>query len=171
MKVVVFGLTGFGNIAIQALLDNNIKPEAIITRREKNKYPYFKCEDISSLAKKNKIKVFYDKKFYKKKVDFCLVATYHKKINIKKSNFNKGFNIHPSLLPKFKGKDPINDFIRSKTKLTGVTIHNLTKNFDEGKIYKQYKIKIKKTKKEISKSMRIYFYKSTEYIIKNLTSR
>ena len=172
MRVLLFALTGFGTIALEALLDKKIKPIAIVTRREKNKYPYFKCKNISLLATDNKIRVHYDKTFVKKKVDLCLVATYHKKINIKKSNYKKAFNIHPSLLPAFKGKDPIKDAINSRAKYTGVTIHKLTKKFDEGKIYKQYKVKIDRRdlKSDVTKKMRNHYYKAVKYILRNLKS-
>ncbi|MFA7659506.1 MAG: formyltransferase family protein [Candidatus Gastranaerophilaceae bacterium] len=52
----------------------------------------------------------------------------------------KVINIHPSLLPSFKGKDAINKAFLSGVKLSGVTIHWAEKSVDEGKIIAQYPV-------------------------------
>ena len=41
-------------------------------------------------------------------------------------------NIHPSLLPKFKGKDAIKRAFEAKEKKTGVTVHFVNRNVDSG---------------------------------------
>jgi len=51
-----------------------------------------------------------------------------------------GINIHPSLLPRWRGADPIPWTILSGDAQTGVSIVTLSKNFDEGKIIAQKKI-------------------------------
>ena len=68
-----------------------------------------------------------------------LFITYHLLINVKESNFKSAYNIHPSLLPKFKGKDPIAEVINEKQKFTGVSVHELTDKFDDGKVIYQKK--------------------------------
>jgi folate-dependent phosphoribosylglycinamide formyltransferase PurN len=62
-------------------------------------------------------------------------------------NFIKKFdgkiiNIHPSLLPKYKGLNTHVRAIRNNEKFTGCTVHYVTAKLDSGKIIMQKKIKI-----------------------------
>ena len=45
----------------------------------------------------------------------------------------KIINIHPSLLPKYKGLDTFNRVLKSKEKLTGCTVHFVDEKLDNGK--------------------------------------
>ena len=59
--------------------------------------------------------------------------------------FNKPIlNIHPSLLPKYKGLNTHFRAIRNKDKYSGSTVHLVTEKLDSGKIILQKKIKISK---------------------------
>ena len=60
---------------------------------------------------------------------------------IKKFN-NKIINIHPSLLPKYKGLNTHSRAIDNKDKFTGCTVHYVTEKLDSGIIILQKKIKI-----------------------------
>ena len=51
-------------------------------------------------------------------------------------------NIHPSLLPKYKGINAIKQAIEDNAKYTGVTIHYVDVEMDSGCIIKQERIKI-----------------------------
>jgi len=67
--------------------------------------------------------------------------------NILEKFSNKIINIHPSLLPKFGGKGMYgmnvhNKVIENFEKESGITIHFVNKNYDEGKIIFQKKIAI-----------------------------
>lgn len=53
-------------------------------------------------------------------------------------------NIHPSLLPNWKGVDPVVSAIANNDHNFGVTVHQLTKGVDQGGIYKQKKLSAKK---------------------------
>ena len=46
----------------------------------------------------------------------------------------KIINIHPSLLPKFKGLDTFNRVLKAKEKFTGCTVHFVDEKLDNGKI-------------------------------------
>ena len=53
-------------------------------------------------------------------------------------------NIHPSLLPKYKGINTHIKAIQNKDKITGCTVHFVTAKLDSGKIILQKKVKISK---------------------------
>ena len=62
-------------------------------------------------------------------------------------NFIKHFkgiilNIHPSLLPKYKGLDTHKRALENKEKFSGCTVHFVNSKLDSGKIILQKKIKI-----------------------------
>jgi phosphoribosylglycinamide formyltransferase-1 len=52
-------------------------------------------------------------------------------------------NIHPSLLPAFKGKDAIKNAFNCGVKITGVTIHFVVSEVDSGPIIMQKALSIK----------------------------
>ena len=75
-------------------------------------------------------------------------------------NFIKNFkgkilNIHPSLLPKYKGLNTHNRAIINKEKFSGCTVHLVNSRLDSGKIILQKKVKIKKkdTSKRLAKKI------------------
>ena len=51
-------------------------------------------------------------------------------------------NIHPSLLPKYKGLNTHNRAIKNKDKFSGCTVHYVTEKLDSGIVILQKKIKI-----------------------------
>ena len=70
-------------------------------------------------------------------------------MKILSKNFIKKFkykilNIHPSLLPKYKGLSTHKRAIENKEKYSGCTVHYVTSKFDSGKIISQKKVKINK---------------------------
>jgi len=75
------------------------------------------------------------------KPDLLISACYGVKIPqqiIGKAKF-KGLNIHPSLLPRWRGADPVPWTILSGDQQTGVTVVTMTEQFDRGKIISQQK--------------------------------
>ena len=80
------------------------------------------------------------------------------------NNFNgKILNIHPSLLPKFKGLNTHERAIRNKEKYSGCTVHFVNSKLDSGKIILQDKVRINKnetpktlTKKILVKEHKLY---------------
>jgi len=78
------------------------------------------------------------------KIKFICLAGFMK---ILSKDFIKQFdgkiiNIHPSLLPKYKGLNTHSRVINSKDKFAGCTVHYVTARLDSGKIILQKKIKI-----------------------------
>ena len=81
------------------------------------------------------------------KINFICLAGFMK---ILSENFIKKFkgkiiNIHPSLLPKYKGLNTHKEVLKNKEKFTGCTVHYVNSKLDSGKIILQRKVKIKKT--------------------------
>jgi phosphoribosylglycinamide formyltransferase-1 len=80
----------------------------------------------------------------KEKIKFICLAGFMK---ILSRNFIKEFNgkiinIHPSLLPKYKGLHTHQKAIINKDKFAGCTVHYVTPKLDSGKIIMQKKVKI-----------------------------
>ena len=91
----------------------------------------------------------------KKKIKLICLAGFMK---ILSSNFIKKFrgkiiNIHPSLLPKYKGLNTHIRVLRNREKYSGCTVHFVNSKLDSGKIILQKKVKIRKndTAKKLSK--------------------
>jgi phosphoribosylglycinamide formyltransferase-1 len=73
----------------------------------------------------------------------------------------KILNIHPSLLPKYKGLNTHERAIRNKDKYSGCTVHFVNSRLDSGEIIKQKKVRIKKldTPKTLAKRILIQEHK------------
>ena len=110
------------------------------------------------------------------KIDLVCLAGYMK---ILSRNFIKKFkgkilNIHPSLLPKYKGINTHQRVLDNNEKFSGCTIHYVNSKLDSGKIILQKKVKIfkddniKKLSKRILKQEHLLYPKALKKI---LTSR
>ena len=80
----------------------------------------------------------------KKNIKFICLAGFMK---ILSKNFIKKFqgkiiNIHPSLLPKYKGLNTHTKAIKNKDKFSGCSVHYVTAKLDSGKIILKKKVKI-----------------------------
>lgn len=76
-------------------------------------------------------------------------------------------NIHPSLLPKYRGPAPIEAAILNGDETTGISIMQLTAGMDEGPIFAQttYPLTGKETKPDLNKALS---QKGAEYLLENL---
>ena len=80
-------------------------------------------------------------------VDILCLAGFMK---ILSGNFIKKFskpilNIHPSILPKYKGLNTHERAIKNKDKFAGASIHKVTEKLDSGKVILQKKVRILKS--------------------------
>ena len=80
------------------------------------------------------------------KVELIVMAGWMK---IASENFVNTFkdriiNIHPSLLPSFKGKNPIEDALKNNSLITGCSVHFVDKEVDNGKLIIQAALSINK---------------------------
>ena len=93
----------------------------------------------------------------KEKIDFICLAGFMKILSkdfIKKFH-GKIVNIHPSLLPKYKGLNTHQRAITNKDKFTGCTVHYVSAKIDSGKIIIQKKIKITAKDNSISLTKKV----------------
>ena len=111
----------------------------------------------------------------KNKVDILCLAGF---MRILSPTFIKKFskpilNIHPSLLPKYKGLNTHYKAIKNKDKFSGASVHIVNEKLDSGKVILQKKIKIikKDTPKSLEKKiLKIEHQIYKKAIIKFLTS-
>ena len=99
----------------------------------------------------------------KNNIDLICLAGFMK---ILSKSFIKNFrgkilNIHPSLLPKYKGLNTHEKAIKNKDKYSGCTVHFVNSKLDSGKIINQKKVRIKKfdTPKSLAKKILIQEHK------------
>ena len=84
----------------------------------------------------------------------------------------KILNIHPSLLPKYKGLNTHEKAIKNKDKYSGCTVHFVNSKLDSGKIINQKKVRIIKfdTPKTLAKKVLIEEHKLYPVAIMNIFS-
>lgn len=101
----------------------------------------------------------------KKKIRFICLAGFMKILSKKfiKKFSGKIVNIHPSLLPKYKGLNTHQKALKNNDKYSGCTVHYVTDKVDSGKIILQKKVKIKRkdslntlTKKVLLEEHKLY---------------
>ena len=91
-----------------------------------------------------------------------------------KSFKGKIINIHPSLLPKYKGLNTHSRAIKNKEKFAGASVHKVNQKLDSGKIILQKKVKILKKdnvrslKKKVLKIEHEIYPKAIEKFLTNL---
>ena len=93
----------------------------------------------------------------KEKIQFICLAGFMKILSkefIKKFN-KKIVNIHPSLLPKYKGLNTHSRAIKNKDKYAGCTVHYVSEKLDSGRIIINKKVKITARDNPVSLSKKI----------------
>lgn len=116
-------------------------------------------------------------RFLLAKADFIVLAGFLWKmpINIIDAFQNRIINIHPALLPKFGGKGMYGMNVHKAVKEhnekeTGITIHYVNENYDEGTTIFQAKAEISPndTPEQIANKVHLLEYKYFPKIIKNI---
>ena len=126
-------------ISINLVISNVHKAKGLKYADQINiKKKIFNFNDIKDTEKKILILL------KKEKINFICLAGFMK---ILSKNFIQKFdgkiiNIHPSLLPKYKGLNTHHRAIANKDKFAGCTVHYVTEKLDSGQIIMQKKIKV-----------------------------
>ena len=138
-SLINFSKTKKSPISIDLIISNTSKAAGLkYASQFKIKKKIFNFEK-NEVAEKN-ILLF----LKKQKINFVCLAGFMKILSnyfIKKFK-GKIINIHPSLLPKYKGLHTHERAIKNKEKFTGCTVHYVTAKLDSGKIIMQAKVKI-----------------------------
>ena len=144
-------------IIISMIISNNAKSKGLnYGKMYKIKKKVF---DFKNTLSENKV----ISELEKNKINLICLAGFMK---ILSKNFIKNFNgkiinIHPSLLPKYKGLNTHEKAIKNKDKYSGCTVHFVSSRLDSGKIINQKKVRIIKseTPKTLAKKILIQEHK------------
>ena len=139
-NLIKFSKTKISPILIKLIISNSKKAKGLKYSTQYNIEK--KIVNFNNNFAENKILNYINKK----NIKFICLAGFMK---ILSKNFIKKFkgkivNIHPSLLPKYKGLNAHKRTLKNKEKFSGCTVHYVTNKLDSGKIILQKKIKIKK---------------------------
>ena len=132
------------NAEVKVVIGNNTKSECL----EKIKNKGFKIKIIQNKDFKNK--ELYEEKLSNvlktEKVELVCLAGYTKILSEKflKKWKNRVINIHPSILPSFKGLNAQAKAFNYKVKYSGCTVHYVNEELDGGEIIDQRIVKIEK---------------------------
>tara|TARA_X000000368_G_scaffold288561_1_gene229192 strand:- start:33 stop:614 length:582 start_codon:yes stop_codon:yes gene_type:complete len=135
-------------ITIEMIISNNHKSKGLVFGKiYKIKKKVFNF-DKQTKAEKNILNIL-----KKKNIDLICLAGFMKILSKYFINNFKGqiLNIHPSLLPKYKGLNTHERAIKNKDVYSGCTVHFVTPKLDSGKIINQKKVKI--SKKDTAKTL------------------
>ncbi len=151
-SLIKFSKTNISPICIEFIVSNNPKAKGLNFAKKykiKKRILNFKNKNLSenkllSFLKNNNIEMI------------CLAGF----MKILSKNFIKKFkgkilNIHPSLLPKYKGLNTHERALNNKEKYSGCTVHFVNSRLDSGRIILQKKVKISKNETETSLSKKI----------------
>ena len=159
-NLIKFSLKKVSPIEVNLIISNNVKAEGLkfakLYKIKKKVYNYdkkkFSEKKILKDLKSNDIKLI------------CLAGF----MKILSKDFIKKFkgkilNIHPSLLPKYKGLNTHNRAIQNKEKYSGCTVHLVNSKLDSGKIILQKKVKLSKKETPLSLKKKILKYEHILY--------
>ena len=151
-SLIKFSKTNKSPISIEFIVSNNSKARGL---------NYAKIHDIKKIVLNFKNKNLSEKKLLSilkiNNIEMICLAGFMK---ILSKNFIKKFkgkilNIHPSLLPKYKGLNTHKRALNNKEKYSGCTVHFVNAKLDSGKIILQKKVKISKNETEASLAKKI----------------
>ncbi len=139
-------------IIIRLVISNNLKAKGLFYAKQSKIKTYVTNFKNQNISEKKLLK-----KLFNNNINLVCLAGFMKILSkrfIKR--FNKPIlNIHPSLLPKYKGLNTHARVIKNKEKYSGATVHLVNEKLDSGKIILKKKIKIFKydNKKTLEKKI------------------
>lgn len=158
LKIAFFGTPEFAAIILEKLVNSPHKPSLVITQPNKpvGRKQILTPPPVKLLAQQHNIPVFQPEKLDRDakyqilntKYDLGIVAAYGQIIPKRILEIPKygTLNVHPSLLPRWRGPSPIQYAILNGDEKTGVTIMLMDEEIDHGPILKNKKLKIKNKK-------------------------
>ncbi len=169
---------------IKACKNNKLKSTVIIVVSNKTKVEGIAKSNAHGIENlviddltytKKEFEILLNKVLIKKKIDLICLAGFMRVLSksfVKKWP-KKILNIHPSLLPAFKGLNPQKMAIESGVKFSGCTVHFVNEKVDGGEIIDQeiVKIDIKDNEKTLSKKILMKEHKLYINVIRNLENK
>ena len=151
-NLIKFSKKKFSPISINLIISNTNYAKGL---KYSKKYNIQK--KIISFKNKKLAEKYIFKILLKKNINLICLAGFMK---ILSRNFIKKFkgkiiNIHPSLLPKYKGLNTHKKAIENNDKYAGCSVHFVTAKIDSGKIIMQKKVKIKKNDTVVSLTKKV----------------
>lgn len=151
MKLVLFGEDVFSATVLQSLLDAKFCVELIVCPFYENDTAY---KALYRIATENNIEFIREKNVNSetiynkiKEINPYIIISVHLRKVLKKEIFslaqNTAINVHPSLLPKYRGLSPQHQVLIHGEKESAVTIHIIEEGIDTGNIVIQQKFDIK----------------------------
>ncbi len=154
--IIFFGTEDFSAVSLQKLIDEGFEIAGIITKPDsrKGRGQKLQAPKVKQIGEKFNIPVLQPQKM-SEIVDF--VKTFEKPAGVLVSFgriipqeiidlFTPAIvNVHPSLLPKYRGPSPIESAILNGDEKTGVSLMKLSKEMDAGDVYSQKEIMLSKT--------------------------
>ncbi|TKB24269.1 bifunctional UDP-4-amino-4-deoxy-L-arabinose formyltransferase/UDP-glucuronic acid oxidase ArnA [Desulfopila sp. IMCC35006] len=152
MKAVVLAYHNIGCTGVRALLQHGVTIQAIFTHKEDpDENLWF--DSVEQLAAENDIPVLapeninhplWIERIRDLSPDILFSFYYRKMVGKDILHIPKMgcFNLHGSLLPKYRGRCPVNWVLVNGEKETGVTLHRMTPKPDNGDIISQRRIDI-----------------------------
>jgi UDP-4-amino-4-deoxy-L-arabinose formyltransferase/UDP-glucuronic acid dehydrogenase (UDP-4-keto-hexauronic acid decarboxylating) len=152
MKALILAYSNIGCVGIKALLKHGFEIAMVLTHKDDPQEKIW-FDSVAELAAEHNIPVFapmninhplWVEKIKGEKPDI-LFSFYYRQIlqrdilDIPKSGC---LNLHGSLLPKYRGRVPINWVLVNGERETGVTLHDMTPRPDDGDIVAQERIAI-----------------------------
>ena len=150
------GTPGFAVPSLEILIENNYNVVGVVTVADKPAGRGYKLQksDVKKCAQKHELKTLQplnleDSDFIDElkglKIDLIVIVAFRKLPRIVWEMPSKGtFNLHGSLLPKYRGAAPLNWAIINGDDKTGVTTFFLEEKIDTGKIISQMELEIGK---------------------------
>lgn len=151
MKILFFGTPLFAEIVLERLLKSKHKVVGVVARADKpaGRGNKMVSPKIVEIARENAISVFQPEKlkdeienFKNIDCDIFVTASYGKILPKALLDIRPCINVHPSLLPKYRGATPIQSALLSGDEVTGVSIMKTEVGMDDGDIFAQEKVEI-----------------------------
>ncbi len=153
MKYIYFGTSEFAATILEKLLDANMAPVAVVTQPDRPAGRGKKLQEppVKKIAQNGAIPLLQPERIMNDelgirnlKPDLFIVAAYGEIIPKSILDIPKHgcINVHPSLLPKYRGPSPIQTAIVNGDKETGVTLILLDEAVDHGPIIADCRLQI-----------------------------
>ena len=151
-SLIKFSKTIKSPISIEFIFSNNLKAKGLNYAKIykiKKKVLNFKNKSLSENKLLSILKI--------NNIEMICLAGFMKILSNKFIKKFKGkiLNIHPSLLPKYKGLNTHQRALKNKEKYSGCTVHFVNSRLDSGKIVMQKKVKISKNETVASLAKKI----------------